>query len=237
MGNNNIIAEIEQKLKIQEFENYKARLSYLKAAQAHVKMEQYSNASEAYFRYLNILANHFKTTEDKLSPQLFDAKQDLTELLLISHAYWDLAKIYDMTKNRQNDAIRALNQFVRFSQGHKFQHLNAQIIRKYIQKKKPFNTKAFDEAYAKLQVSTKKCYVATLCFGENHVNTETLREFKLKIAPYEKGRDFIDFYYRFSPSLVEFLERHRILNYLFTTFLARPLLSTVTFIVKKICSL
>lgn len=237
MSDDTKLTEIDIKIKKQEFAIYNTRLTYLKAAQNFVKTEQYSYAVEAYTKYLNILSHYYGTTEDKLSPHLFDSKNDLTELLLISHAYWDLAKIFDMTKNRQNDALRALNQFVKFSQGFKFQHINAQIIRKYNIKKKAFNSRAFEEAYSKLQISSKKCYIATHCFGETHPHTETLRSFKKLIAPYEQGKDFIDFYYLFSPKLVHFLEKHTRLNFLFTHFLAKPTLLTVTFIIKKICSL
>ena len=76
-------------------------------------------AVDSYNKYLGILALYFDTTEDKLSPSFFDAEKDMTELLLISHAYWDLAKAYDRSPNLHRDCLRCLEQFTRFSIGFK----------------------------------------------------------------------------------------------------------------------
>lgn len=216
----------------QVFGLYRARLSHLKSAQAHVKAEKFNMAVEEYNKYLGIMLMYFNITEDQFSPKLFDKDKDLTELFLISHAYWDLAKIYDMTHNRLNESVRCLNMFVRFTQGFKYQHANAQIVRKYLLKNKAYNKKAFEETYTKLQVQSKKCYVATMCFGEHDEKTNTLRAFKYKIARKKFGLDFIDWYYSFSPELVHFLEEHSFLQKIFNLIM-RPTLSLFVKAVKK----
>ena len=109
--------------------------------------------------------------------------------------------------------------------------MNAQIIRKFNNKKQAHNLKAFEAAYQKIQISSKRCYVATMCFGFNHSKTEELRHFKLSIAEYELGKDFIDFYYRFSPSLVSFLETKPKSQAVFN-LMAKPVLSTFIFLVR-----
>lgn len=216
--------------------HYKTRLSYLKKGQLHVKEEKYSLATEAYLTYLTILGNYFNVPESKISPQFFDAKKDLTELLLISHVYWDLAKVYDMTAGQEKRAQHCLEQFIKFTIGYKYQHINAQIVRKFLKKGKSHNSKIFEDAYKRIQVSSKKCYIATHCFGENHPTTNDLRKFKQQLVKSSLGLDFIDVYYQFSPEICDYLERNPKLNYCFTRLIARPVLSISTPIIRKLCS-
>jgi hypothetical protein len=213
-------------------ELYRTRLTHLKRAQLFVKEDRMGQAVDSYNKYLGILALYFDTTEDKLSPSFFDAEKDMTELLLISHAYWDLAKAYDRSPNLHRDSLRCLEQFTRFSIGFKYQHVNAQIIRKFNNKKQAHNPKAFEAAYQKIQISAKKCYIATQCFGFENERTETLRHFKLKISRYERGLDFIDFYYSFSPKLVDFLITRPRTQVVFNFLIARPILKTFVFFIR-----
>ncbi|MBC7713312.1 MAG: hypothetical protein H7177_08235 [Rhizobacter sp.] len=223
----------DEKKREQVVELYRTRLTHLKRAQAFVKEDRMAQAVDSYNKYLGILALYFDTTEDRLTPTLFDAEKDMTEQLLISHAYWDLAKAYDRSPNLQRDCFRCLEQFMKFSIGFKYQHVNAQIIRKFINKKQAHNMKAFEAAYHKIQISSKRCYVATMCFGFEDEKTETLRHFKLAIAKYKLGLDFIDFYYSFSPFLVESLEKRPKLKFIFNKLIARPILSTFVFFIRS----
>jgi hypothetical protein len=223
----------DDRKKEQVIELYRTRLTHLKRAQVFIKEERMALAVDSYNKYLGILALYFDTTEDRLTPTLFDPEKDMTELLLISHAYWDLAKAYDRSPNLQRDCFRCLEQFMKFSIGFKYQHVNAQIIRKFNNKKQAHNPKAFEAAYHKIQISAKRCYVATMCFGEVDEKTEVLRHFKIYIAKHRIGLDFIDFYYSFSPALVEFLEKRPKLKFLFNVFVARPLLTTFIFFIRS----
>lgn len=222
----------DEKKREQIVELYRTRLTHLKRAQALVKDDRMAQAVESYTKYLGILALYFDTTEDRLSPTLFDPEKDVTELLLISHAYWDLAKAFDRSPNLQRECLRCLDQFVKFSIGFKYQHVNAQIIRKFNNKKQAHNPKAFDSAYQKIQISSKKCYIATMCFGFEDERTEVLRKFKLKISPYDFGRDFIDTYYRFSPSLVDFINRSPVFGKSIEAFFIKPILKLLVKILR-----
>lgn len=223
----------DERKREQIIELYRTRLTHLKRAQLLVKDDRVGQAVESYTKYLGVLALYFDTTEDRLSPTLFDPEKDVTELLLISHAYWDLAKAFDRSPNLQRDCFRCLEQFVKFSIGFKYQHVNAQIIRKFNNKKQAHNLKAFEAAYNKIQISSKKCYVATTCFGDHDLRTETLREFKLAIAPFELGKDFIDTYYRFSPSIVNYFETHLVTKWVCETFFIKPLLNLFVFLIRS----
>lgn len=222
----------DDKKREQIVELYRTRLTHLKRAQALVKDDRMAQAVDSYTKYLGILALYFDTTEDKLSPGLFDPEKDVTELLLISHAYWDLSKAFDRSPNLQRECLRCLEQFVKFSIGFKYQHVNAQIIRKFNNKKQAHNPKAFESAYQRIQISSKKCYVATMCFGFEDERTEVLRHFKLKIAPYESGKDFIDFYYRVSPVLTTFLAHRPIVRFFAETLILKPALSIFVKLVR-----
>jgi hypothetical protein len=191
-------------------------------------------AVDSYTKYLGVLALYFNTTEDKLSPSLFDPEKDLTELLLVSHAYWDLAKAFDRSPNLQRDCFRCLDQFMRFSIGFKYQHVNAQIVRKFNNKKQSHNPKAFENAYHKIQISAKKCYIASECFGDEHPHTNTLRHFKLNISKYSMGKDFIDTYYLISPRLVEFSQNNHAARFLLLNII-KPALILFVFAYRSIC--
>ncbi len=221
----------DEKKREQVIELYRTRLQHLKKAQALVKDDRMAQAVDSYTKYLGILALYFDTTEDRLTPTMFDPEKDVTELLLISHAYWDLAKAFDRSPNLQRDCFRCLEQFIKFSIGFKYQHVNAQIIRKFNNKKQAHNPKAFEAAYHKIQISSKKCYVASMCFGETDNRTETLRHFKLSIAPYELGKDFIDFYYSRSPALVNFFEHNQMIKMFAENVFIKPFLNCFTFLI------
>lgn len=217
----------EEKKREQVIELYRTRLNHLKRAQAFVKEDRMNSAVDSYIKYLGVLALYFDIPEEKLSPSLFDPEKDMTELLLISHAYWDLAKAYDRSPTLQKECFRCLEQFMKFSIGFKYQHVNAQIVRKFNLKKQAHNPKAFENAYHRIQISSKKCYIATACFGEDDYRTEILRQFKWKIAAYEWGKSFIDTYYRFSPVLLDFLAEKKYLKKAFNVLLARPILTSI----------
>ncbi|MFA6237173.1 MAG: hypothetical protein WC635_07595 [Bacteriovorax sp.] len=222
----------DEKKREQVVELYRTRLTHLKRAQLLVRDDRMAQAVESYTKYLGVLALYFDITEDRLTPTLFDPEKDVTELLLISHAYWDLAKAFDRSPNLQRDCLRCLDQFVKFSIGFKYQHVNAQIIRKFNNKKQAHNPKAFEAAYHKIQISSKRCYVATSCFGHDDIRTETLRHFKLAIAPYELGKDFIDLYYKVSPELIAYLEVRPHVKWLCESLILKPILNVFTFLIR-----
>lgn len=200
----------EERQKEHQAEIYRSRLKYLKQAQVLYREDKVTQAIDNYYKYLAILSSNFDTTEDKLSPTMFDPEKDVSELLLISHVYWDLAKAFDRSPHHQRECLRSLDQFVKFSIGFKYQHVNAQIIRKFNNKKQAHNFKAFEQAYTKIHVASKKCYLATELYGDKHFITEDLRVFKSLIQHNRLGLKFIEIYYRSSSLLVQWSQQHPI---------------------------
>jgi hypothetical protein len=209
-------------------ENYSAvfreRLTHLKQAQSYAAKGDIPHAVERYKKYLQCLAAFHKTTEDKLDPKMFDPTKDLTELFLISHTYWDLAKAYDRAPKFQKEAKRYLDQFVKFTIGHKFQHANYRMLRKFMKKKLAHHPEHFKEAHTKLKVESKGCYIATHCFGHDSPITNHYRGLKPLLLRTAPGACFVDLYYDFSPSVVSFLSKHPVVNFIITKLFFRPLL-------------
>lgn len=174
---------------------YRERLKILKKAQEYSQADEIPKAVELYGQYLNALALFFKTDEQKLSPKLFDQEKDLAELFLISHVYWDLAKAYDRSPNLHLESIRCLDQFVNFTIGFKYQYANARTIKAFIRKRSAHNPSAFKQAYERIQIESKGCFISTELYGKSHPVTESLREFKLWSQRSNLGLNFIKFYY------------------------------------------
>ena len=174
---------------------YRDRLKLLKKAQEHSQADEVPKAVELYGQYLNALALFYKIEEPKLSPKLFDSEKDIAELFLISHAYWDLAKAYDRSPNLHLESIRCLDQFVNFTVGFKFQYANARTIKSFIRKRLAHNPAAFKQAYERIQVESKGCFISTDIYGQNHPYTQELRQLKFSIQNKATGLAFITFYY------------------------------------------
>lgn len=190
---------------------HRERLPALKKAQEFSAKGDIPKAVERYKFYLHALAVFHDVEEEKLDPSLFDAQKDLSELLLISHVYWDLAKAYDRAPSLHKEFLRCLDQFALFTQGYKFQHVNARMLKKFLRKKMAHNPQAFKDILDKIQVDSKGCFVASFSYGEDHLITHTLRDFKSLIAPYSLGKAFIDFYYSACPFILSFFRKHPII--------------------------
>jgi len=213
---------------------YKDRLKVLRHAQEYSASGEIPKAVEKYNHYLAILATYYKTEEAQLSPKLFDQDKNLTEMLLISNVYWDLAKAYDRSPRLQKECVRCLTQFVSFSLGYKYQHVNAQMLKKFLRGKKAHNKKAFQQALDRLNVESKACYLATHAFPNNeHEVLTTLRAFKKSLFQFKLGRIFVSEYYHYSPKLIKVLENNKALDSILNKYILSPLILLFSKIVKK----
>lgn len=174
---------------------YRDRLKSLKKAQEFSAADDIPRAVEFYGQYLNALAQYFRVDEQNLSPRLFDLEKDVAELFLISRAYWDLAKAYDRSPNLHIESIRCLKQFVVFTSGFKYQYANARTIKAFIRKRLAHNPTAFKEAYERIQVESKGCFISSDLYGQPHPITQELRSWKFSIQDNPLGLIFIKFYY------------------------------------------
>ena len=187
---------------------YQNRFKQLRLGQEYYKKGELSKSIEYYCNYLSILAQFFNTEESKLKPELFDQKKDIGELLLVSNVYWNLAKIYDKNPKFQYNSVIYLNQFMKFSIGYKYQYANARMLKNYINKSQPNNTKEFKNIYEKMKIKSASCFISTYCFGYHASITNQLRLLKEDISGNPFGDASIKFYYKYAPKLIIFFERY-----------------------------
>jgi hypothetical protein len=220
--------------KLQLQRRYNQRITIARHGREFFLAKDYISAAKKYNEYLNILAE-MKEIKDiyQLRPNMFDEKNDLTEMLLISHIYWELARINELTPKLQKNFQMALNQFIRFTINQPFQVLNAEMLRKYIKKNKGKSSQmqVLTDAYNKIFTESKKCYISTHCFGKESQITEDLRLFKNYIAQNKFGIYLIKSYYLYSSQLVEIVPKHKKTNLIFI-IIAKPTLLLIRFFIK-----
>lgn len=203
---------------------YATRFTNLKKAMNHSLSKQYINAIEEYKIFFKILANYHQCLESELSPIQFKKGKDISEVFLISQAYWDLSKIYDKDPKFIELMKRSLQKFENFSQGFKFQYANSQLVDKFLKSGKCRNKSDFEKTFGLLRKKNDKCFVATYCFGANHPITNDLRLFKYHILNYRWGRPIVRLYYQYSPKLLNFCRKYPFLGVPLKVIIFYPLL-------------
>lgn len=162
-------------------------------------VNDYGGALKRYSEYLTILAEIKKCPDlYALRPQHFDPKKEITELLLISQIFFEMARMYDAVPKFHEDSKKCLEQFVTFSANQPFQVVNSELVRKHLKKSVFKNPDVFRNAYQQIFVQSKKCYVVTFCFGETHPLTQEFRAFKDELLNYPLGQELVRHYYNFS---------------------------------------
>ena len=201
------------------------RITNVRMGKEAFKGGDFLTAIRKYSEYLETMAElHKAAGMFDLKPGHFNKSQDLTEMMMISHIYFELAKVYDATGKFQEECGKCLEQFVLFSANQPFQVVNSEMIRKHMRKFKFKNHEKFLSSYQQIFVQSRKCYVATMCFGEQHETTEKLRDFKRWLLTQPGGIQFTRCYYVLSSRLVEFLSKHPRMACLFVKFSA-PMLT------------
>jgi hypothetical protein len=219
----------QQRRKLALQKKYVLRITIARQGREAFSQRDYVTAASKYNEYLRILSE-LNDQEDifRLSPSMFDEKAEITEMLLISHIYWELSRINEMTPKLQAAYQMCLSQFVKFTVNQPYQVLNAEMLRKYIKKNKNNSNQIelLNSAYQQIFVESKKCFVSTLCYGSHHPITMDLRKFKSSLLKTTFGQKLVEVYYRLSSKFVAFLEEHEILRKVFI-FITRPLLAVL----------
>ncbi len=196
------VADAERKRKL-----LNQRLSLARGGIQAFHKHDMGTAIKSFLTYLKILEELKGVEEGALTPQNFDLKKDLSELLMISGIYWDLCKIYDLVKVENKEFRHFLSKYIQFSKGMPYQAVCSESLRKYISNDKPKHRREFKEAYK--MIATTKCFVATSLVDT--VNLETipvLRDFRDQVL--EKsvlGRGFVRGYYRIGPIVAFGIDR------------------------------
>lgn len=187
------------------------RITIAKQGREAFLAKDYITATKKYNEYLSILSESNDVDDIfRLSPSMFDNKKDITEMLLISHVYWEVSRINEMTPKLQKTFQKSLDQFIRFTINQPYQVLNAEMLRKYIKKNKNSSRQieALNTAYQQIFVQSKKCIISTHYFGFSHPITEDLRLIKKCLEKKSLGIEIIRYYYLISTKFTNFVEKN-----------------------------
>jgi hypothetical protein len=183
-----------------KFEN---RITVARFGNESREIKDFAGSLRKFTDYLQVMAE-VKGAPDiySLKVQHFDLKKDVTEMLMISHIYFEMAKMYDAAPKFHDESKRCLDQFVLFSVNMPYQVINSELMRKHLKKTLFKNPEAFRHAYVQIFVQSKKCYVVTFCLGTNHPVTQEFRALKDILLDYRAGQEFVRLYYTFSSEIV-----------------------------------
>lgn len=217
----------KQKRRLALQSKFNQRITIAKNARELFLNKDYVNATVKYTEYLAIHAE-LNDLDDiyQLKPSMFDPNRDVTELLLISHVYWEMARINEMTPKLQATYKKCISQFVKFTINQPYQVFNSEMLRKYIKKNKNRSLQLglLNEAYSQIFVQSRKCYIASFCFQPESYELNFLRNYKQDLLQKRNGLIVVQTYYRLSSRLVSFLE-HRPRTAKIFKFITRPLLN------------
>jgi hypothetical protein len=183
-----------------KFEN---RIGISKSGKQALNRADYSTALQRFSEYMQVLADVKKVKDYySLKPSHFDAKKDITEMMMMSQLFFEMARIYDVVPKFKEETKKCLDQFVAFSANQPYQVVNSELIRKHLKKSLFKNPDDFRAAYDQIFIQSKKCYVVSFCFGQNHEVTNQYRKLKDILLESSLGREAVRIYYAQSSEIV-----------------------------------
>src|SRR5690606_20646143 len=164
----------------------------------------YAIALSRYKEYLGVLAE-FKEVEDiyALRPSHFKPEQDLTEMMMISHIYLELSRIFDAVPKYREEISKCLEQFLRFTVNQPYQVINSEILRKHLKRSHIKNYDIFRDHDQQIAHQAKKRYIVTYALGTDHPVTHHYRDLKDWLLQFSWGQQLVRIYYTHSSVLVE----------------------------------
>ncbi len=204
---------------------YENRITQARLGKEAFAAGDYVTAIRKYTDYFETLSElHSCGSIFELRPEHFRKDKDLTETMMISHLYFELARVYDATGKFQEECGKCLDQFVVFTANQPYQVVNSEMARKHLRKYRFRNHDKFFHAYQQIFVQSRKCFIATLCLGENHPGTERLRGFKRWLMLTPGGMAFVRSYYLVSSALTDWMQAHPRVRDIFTNAMKPVLL-------------
>jgi len=187
---------------------WRNRVQLVKQAKIYLSQKNFADAAVSYEKYLRVLEIVYETKPGELSPELFKNQARAQEMTVITSVYWDLMRIYDTHptyRDRQIKAAEKLASFVRFTPI--FPHIMRKAEAQARQAKNP------DAFHRFLKLSNSKrprCFIATAAFDGYQAPVVmvlcSFRDQQLRRSAF--GRGLICLYYRHSPRIAYFIDRH-----------------------------
>jgi len=203
-----IQASVDRAEQERQRELFKKRLDLARKGLEFYQNKNMPEAVKAFLSYLRILESGKRVQPGQLTPSLFDIKKDIHELLLISGVYWDLAKIFDHTRGKENEAKlrHFLKQYYIFSKGMSFAPLSGETLRKYIRSDAVMHKSEFRRVYKEL--TGHNCFVvSSLVDYVGDSTLDSLRSYRdQNLLKTVRGRILIRLYYRVGPVFANVLD-------------------------------
>lgn len=188
------------------------RLVLLRRGQLLVKNDLYGEAVVVYEKYLRILEIIYECSRDGLTPKMFKETGRTSELSVIAGVYWDLIRIYDTNKKylpRQKVVAEKLALFAPFTP----------LFLDLMKKAKSFQKQARNPDVIKSLIAAAghkkgRCFIATAAFVSTDApEVQQLRHFRdHRLRNTYWGRQFIYYYYQYSPQIACFIDKHSFLK-------------------------
>lgn len=193
---------------------YQNRITIARHGKESLDRGDYGNALKKFMDYLHIMAEIKEVpTAYDLRINHFEPKREITEMLMISHLFFEMARMYDAVPKFKPDVQKCLDQFVHFTANQPYQVVNSELVRKYLKKSNFKNPEIFRDAYQQIYVQSKKCYIVTFCYGDDHWITRECREFKDWMLNYTLGQQIVRQYYRISSEAIPVCEKNFLLRH------------------------
>jgi len=186
---------------------WKSRVSLIKKARALISQKAFSEAAVSYEKYLRVVEMAYALKPGELTPEHLKNSGRQQELTIIASVYWDLIRIYDTSKRYGDRQIKAADKLCEFCP---FTPIHANIINKAkIFQRTAKNPAVIRKFVKKANNESGPCFIATAAFNDPYapvvIQLKIIRDQLLK--PTSLGRKSILIYYRFSPSVAQFLHR------------------------------
>lgn len=204
------------------------RITVVKFGKQSLDAGDYGSSIKKFVDYLAVIAEAKEVSGIyAIRVNHFNPQKDLTEMLMISHIYFEMARMYDAVPKFHDESKKCLEQFVHFSVNQPYQVVNSEMIRKFLKKSLFKNPEAFRFAYQQIYVQSKKCYVVTFCYGDSHPVTQEFRNFKDWLLERSWGHTLVRYYYAYSSVAVEKYGNSNLFQY-FSHWIVRPALSLLS---------
>jgi hypothetical protein len=186
---------------------WKSRVNLIKRARQSMTDKAFSDAAVAYEKYIKVLEIVFDAKPGELNPEHFKDAARTQELTVVASTYWDLLRIYDTSEKygaRQAIAAKKLAQFLPFTP----------IYPDIVKKAEAFSRTAKNPTAIKgllrsISENSSRCFIATSAFNYQSPEVSILTAFRdQKLMKSQAGRAFTAIYYKISPPLASFLDRH-----------------------------
>lgn len=188
------------------------RVELIKQGRELMAQKAYAEAAVAYEKYVRILEVVNDQEPGGLSPEMFKGTSQNKELTIVTSVFWDLIRIYDTHPRYNTHQMRAAQKLAEFA---RHTPIFGDIAKKAVEfSKKAKNKPAFDMFVRTADIKTSRCFIATAAFETRECSEiQTLCRFRDTILKETSlGRSFIYFYYKYSPKIADFLDRHFLLK-------------------------